>query len=75
MSLAEKQALALRDLALIVAKLKGKLTAPDLYSYKDARIRIEYAIMLRDMRSYLREMNVSEQLADEMLKTRSSDIP
>ena len=30
--------------------------------------------MLRDMRSYLREMNVSEQLADEMLKTRSSDI-
>jgi hypothetical protein len=26
------------------------------------------------MRSYLREMNVSEQLADEMLKTRSSDI-
>jgi hypothetical protein len=42
MSQAEKRALALRDLAVIVAKLKGKLTAPDLYSYQDARIRIEY---------------------------------
>ena len=37
-------------------------------------IKDSYAVMLRDMRSYLREMNVSEQLADEMLKTRSSDI-
>jgi hypothetical protein len=37
-------------------------------------IKDSYAIMLRYMRSYLREMNVSEQLADEMLKTRSSDI-
>jgi hypothetical protein len=37
-------------------------------------IKDSYATMLRDMRSYLREMNVSEQLADEMLKTRSSDI-
>jgi ATP-dependent protease ClpP protease subunit len=37
-------------------------------------IKNSYAIMLGDMRSYLREMNVSEQLADEMLRTRSSDI-
>jgi hypothetical protein len=42
MSLAEKQALALRDLAVIVAKAKGTIIAPDLYTYQDARIRIEY---------------------------------
>jgi hypothetical protein len=42
MSLAEKQALALRDLAVIVAKAKGVIIAPDLYTYHDARIRIEY---------------------------------
>ena len=42
MSQAEKQALQLRDLAVIVAKAKGELTGPDLYSYQDARIRIEY---------------------------------
>ena len=37
-------------------------------------IRTAYANMLRDMRSYLHEMNVSEQLADEMLKTLPSNI-
>jgi predicted Ser/Thr protein kinase len=42
MSLAEKQALALRDLAVIVAKAKGVIIAPDLYTYHDAHIRIEY---------------------------------
>ena len=42
MSLAEKQALALRDLAVIVAKAKGVIIAPDLYTYQDPRIRIEY---------------------------------
>jgi hypothetical protein len=41
MSLAEKQALALRDLAVIVAKAKGVIIAPDLFSYRDMRIRIE----------------------------------
>jgi len=46
MSLAEKQALALRDLAVIVAKAKGVIISTnqpgDLYAYHDARIRIEY---------------------------------
>jgi hypothetical protein len=57
MSQAEKQALTLRDLAVQVVMAKGVLTlknnnetfgrtevstAPDLYSYQDARIRIEY---------------------------------
>jgi hypothetical protein len=42
MSLAEKQALALRDLAVSVVMAKGTITASDLYSYHDARIRIEY---------------------------------
>ena len=42
MSMAEKQALALRDLAVIVAKAKGVIIAPDLYTYQDPRIRIEY---------------------------------
>jgi hypothetical protein len=37
MSLAEKQALALRDLAVNVAKTKGIVTAPDIYSFHDAR--------------------------------------
>jgi hypothetical protein len=45
MSLAEKQALALRDLAVMVAKAKGVLTSntPELYSYRDMRLRIEYS--------------------------------
>jgi hypothetical protein len=49
MSHAEKQALALRDLAVIVAKAKGstttQITAPDQsgqYVFEDARLRIEY---------------------------------
>jgi hypothetical protein len=42
MSLAEKQALALRDLAVNVVMAKGTVTASDLYSFHDARIRIEY---------------------------------
>ena len=37
-------------------------------------IRFRYSALLKDMRDYLREMNVSEQLADEMLKTPSSSI-
>jgi hypothetical protein len=45
MSLAEKQALALRDLAMTVAKAKGVLISntPELYSYRDTRLRIEYS--------------------------------
>src|ERR1700677_148710 len=43
MSLAEKQALVLRNLAVNVAKAKGVLTAPNLYTYQDdARLLIEY---------------------------------
>jgi ATP-dependent protease ClpP protease subunit len=37
-------------------------------------IRKTYARMLEDIRSYFREMNVSEQLADEMLKTPPNAI-
>jgi hypothetical protein len=43
MSLAEKQALSLRDLAVNIAKAKGIVTLSDLYTYHDARIRIEYS--------------------------------
>jgi hypothetical protein len=43
MSQAEKQALALRDLAVRVVMAKGIITASDLYSYHDARIRIDYS--------------------------------
>jgi hypothetical protein len=50
MSQAEKQALALRDLAVIVAKAKGatttQVTAPDQpgqYVFEDARLRIVYS--------------------------------
>jgi hypothetical protein len=42
MSQAEKQALMLRDLAMNVVVAKGTVTASDLYSFHDARIRIEY---------------------------------
>jgi hypothetical protein len=42
MSLAEKQALALRDLAVNVVMTKGIVTASDLFSYHDERIRIEH---------------------------------
>jgi hypothetical protein len=42
MSLAEKQALALRDLAVIVAKARGVISSPDVHSYQDARLRIVY---------------------------------
>jgi hypothetical protein len=44
MSLAEKQALALRDLAVMVAKAKGVISGPDVHSYADSRIRIEYDV-------------------------------
>lgn len=39
-----------------------------------ATIAASYASMLGEMRSYFREMNVSEQLADEMLKTPPASI-
>jgi hypothetical protein len=46
MSQADKQTLALRDLAVMVAKARGVLiseaNAQDLYSYHDASLRIEY---------------------------------
>jgi hypothetical protein len=42
MKMAERQALALRDLAVNVVMAKGIITASDSYSYHDARIRIEY---------------------------------
>ncbi|MGN6309245.1 MAG: ATP-dependent Clp protease proteolytic subunit [Xanthobacteraceae bacterium] len=38
------------------------------------QIRAKYSALLSEMRAYLREMNVSEQLADEMLKTPSTSI-
>lgn len=37
-------------------------------------VRRRYASMLYDLRAYLKEMNVSEQLADEMLKTSPENI-
>jgi ATP-dependent protease ClpP protease subunit len=37
-------------------------------------VKTNYTSMLRDLRSYLHEMNVSEQLADEMLKTPANDM-
>ena len=43
MSQAEKQALVLRDLAMIVAKAKGVVTAPDQHVFEDARLRIVYS--------------------------------
>ena len=47
--LAEKQALALRDLVVVVAKAKGVSLSTnqpgDLYTYHDARIRMEYSIV------------------------------
>jgi hypothetical protein len=46
MSPAENQALELRDLAVQVVKAKGVIISTnqpgDLYTYQDARIRIEY---------------------------------
>ena len=46
MSPVDKQALALRDLAVTIAKTKGVLiseaNAHVLFSYHDARLRIEY---------------------------------
>jgi hypothetical protein len=42
MSLAETQALALRDLAVTVAKAEGVMSSPDVHSYQDARLRIIY---------------------------------
>jgi hypothetical protein len=37
-------------------------------------IKNAYEIVLRDMRAYLRDMNVSEQLADEMLKVPPTSV-
>ncbi|UGY18607.1 ATP-dependent Clp protease proteolytic subunit [Bradyrhizobium septentrionale] len=37
-------------------------------------VRKNYDAMLADLRSYLREMNVSERLADEMMKTPPSSV-
>jgi hypothetical protein len=49
MSLAEKQALALRDLAVNVAKTKGIVTAPDIYSFHDARITYMSYVIRREI--------------------------
>jgi hypothetical protein len=43
MSQVEKQALGLLDLAVIVAKAKGVITAPDQHVFEDARLRIVYS--------------------------------
>jgi hypothetical protein len=43
MKMAEKQALALRDLAVNVVKAKGVITASDSYSFHNERIRIEFS--------------------------------
>jgi len=37
-------------------------------------VRKDYNTMLQDIRAYLREMNVSERLADEMMKTSPSRV-
>jgi ATP-dependent protease ClpP protease subunit len=37
-------------------------------------VRKDYNTMLQDIRAYLREMNVSERLADEMMKTSPSSV-
>ena len=51
MSPVDKQALALRDLAVTIAKTKGVLiseaNAHVLFSYHDARLRIEYTMARR----------------------------
>lgn len=39
-----------------------------------AGLRISYEQMLRDMREYLREMNVSERLADDMLQVEPAVV-
>jgi hypothetical protein len=44
MSQADEQALALRDLAVRVVMAKGVISGPDVYSYADSRIRIEYDV-------------------------------
>jgi hypothetical protein len=43
MKMAEKQALALRDLAVQVVMEKGIVTASDSYSFHNERIRIEFS--------------------------------
>jgi hypothetical protein len=45
MSQAEKQPLVLSDLAVIVAKEKGVITAPDQHVFDDGRLRIVYSSM------------------------------
>ena len=45
MSMADREALSLRDLAVAVAKAKGVRISntPELYSYRDTRLRLEYS--------------------------------
>jgi hypothetical protein len=45
MSMADREALSLRDLAVAVAKAKGVRISntPEPYSYRDTRLRLEYS--------------------------------
>lgn len=47
------------------------ISSPDV---TEAVARKAYTSLLRDIKSYLLEMNVSERLADEMLKTPASQV-
>jgi hypothetical protein len=47
--------------------MNSEVPAPD-------KLRVGYEEMLRTMRTYLREMNVSERLADDMLKVAPADM-
>ncbi|MEY9885567.1 ATP-dependent Clp protease proteolytic subunit [Bradyrhizobium sp. USDA 329] len=49
------------------------LDAPDS-KIDEQEIRRSYTSLVQDIRSYFREMNVSEALADEMLKTPASSV-
>lgn len=49
------------------------LDTPDS-NINEETIRRTYTSLLQDIRSYFREMNVSEGLADEMLKTPASSV-
>jgi Clp protease len=40
----------------------------------DEQVKTAYRAMLRDIRAYLREMNVSERLADDMLQTEPDHV-
>jgi hypothetical protein len=46
----------------------------EIVSFGIERLKNVYESMIHDMKAYLHEMNVSEQLADEMLKVPSTSV-